>query len=42
MGETWKYYTINECMRCANLFTPSDDWVLTPKFELKKGYRGVL
>lgn len=37
-GETWKYYTINECMRCANLFTPSDDWVLTPKFELKKGY----
>lgn len=25
-------------MRCANLFTPSDDWVLTPKFELKKGY----
>lgn len=37
-GETWKYYTISECARYSNLFTPSDDWLLTPKLPLKEGY----
>lgn len=37
-GEYWKYFTINESVRCATGMNSHDDWMVTPAIEAKAGY----